>query len=143
MISGNIAAAWRLPEIISDNIEMLEAYKLIMKYLTATQVSPFEVAFVENRDPLATSVSSDTLEIKEPSLLIQFENVPIDRMDEVIPKMEKLLIQIVKDGPEKFDLGRLKFGADQIQFISDTHWVHIRYTSSTHPVEIRFRLGTD
>ena len=85
-----------------------------MKYLTATQVSPFEVAFVENRDPLATSVSSDTLEIKEPALLIQFENVPIDRMDEVIPKMEKLLIQIVKDGPEKFDLERISNFIDRV-----------------------------
>ena len=37
--------------------------------------------------------------------------------------------------------GRLKFEADQIQFISDTHPVHIRYTSGTHPVEIRFILS--
>ena len=36
--------------------------------------------------------------------------------------------------------GRLKFEADQIQFISDTHPVHIRYTSGTHPVDIRFIL---
>ena len=37
---GNVAVAWRLPEHIADNIEMLEAYQLIMKYLTNTQVSP-------------------------------------------------------------------------------------------------------
>ena len=35
---GNVAVAWRLPEHISDNIEMLEAYQLVMKYLTSTQV---------------------------------------------------------------------------------------------------------
>ena len=107
-------AAWRLPEYISENIEMLEAYKLIMKYLTTTQVSPFEVAFVETRDPLATSVSSDTLEIREPSLLIQFENVPIDKIDEVVPKMEKLLRKIVSDGPEKFDLERISNFIDRV-----------------------------
>ena len=62
-----------------------------MKYLTATQVSPLEVAFVENSDPLATSVTSDTLEVKEPSLLIEFENIPVDILEEVIPKMDKTL----------------------------------------------------
>ena len=36
---GNVAVAWRLPEPISRNIEMLEAYKLVLKYLTATQVT--------------------------------------------------------------------------------------------------------
>ena len=47
-LAGSIAVAWRLDQSINENIEMLEAYKLIMKYLTNTQVSPFEVAFVEN-----------------------------------------------------------------------------------------------
>merc|ERR1711892_436144 len=112
--SGSVVAAWRLPEYISENIEMLEAYKLIMKYLTTTQVSPFEVAFVETRDPLATSVSSDTLEIRELSLLIQFENVPIDKIDEVVPKMEKLLRKIVSDGPENFDLERISNFIDRV-----------------------------
>ena len=88
---GSIAVAWRLNDKISNNVEMLEAYKLVMKYLTATQVSPMEVAFVENSDPLATSVSADTLEVKVPSLLIEFENIPVERLDEVIPKMEKTL----------------------------------------------------
>merc|ERR1712106_90334 len=69
--------------------------------------------FVETRDPLATSVSSDTLEIKEPSLLIEFENVPIERIDDVIPKLEKVLKKIVKDGPDKFDLERITNFIDQ------------------------------
>ena len=86
---------------------MLEAYELIMKYLTNTQGSPLEVAFVETRDPLATSVSSDTLEIKEPALLIEFENVPVERIDEVIPKLDSVSKKIVSDGPDKFDLERI------------------------------------
>ena len=99
--------AWRLDENINENIEMLEAYKLIMKYLTNTQVSPFEVAFVKTNDPLATSVSSDTLEVRKPALLIEFENVPVDRLDEVIPKMDQLLQDIVDAGPDEFDLERI------------------------------------
>ena len=99
--------AWRLDENINENIEMLEAYKLIMKYLTNTQVSPFEVAFVETNDPLATSVSSDTLDVRIPALLVEFENVPVDRLDEVIPKMDQLLQDIVDAGPGEFDLERI------------------------------------
>ena len=86
---------------------MLEAYKLLMKYLTVTQVSPLEVAFVENGDPLSTGVSSETLEVREPAILMEFENVPVDRIDEVIPKLEKVLNDIVRDGPENFDLERI------------------------------------
>jgi len=110
---GNVAVAWRLPEHISDNIEMLEAYQLVMKYLTSTQVSPFEAEFVDTTDPLATSVSTDTLEIKEPSLLIEFENVPTERLAEVIPRMEKVLKRIVADGADKFDIERIHDFIDQ------------------------------
>ena len=84
-----------------------------MKYLTNTQVSPLEAEFVETNDPLATSVSTDTLEIKEPSLLVEFENVPVDRITEVIPKMDKLLKRIVAAGPDKFDLERIHNFIDQ------------------------------
>ena len=107
IITGSIAVAWRLEQSINENISMLEAYRLIMKYLTSTQVSPFEVGFVENNDPLATSVTSDTLEVREPALLIEFENVPVDRIDEVIPKMDKILRDIVDGGPDQFDLERI------------------------------------
>ena len=94
--------AWRLNERISNVVEMLEAYKLVMRYLTATQVSPMEVAFVENSDPLATSVSADTLDVKVPSLLIEFENIPVDRIEEVIPKMSPW-IHLLSTGSTRWD----------------------------------------
>jgi len=104
---GNVAVAWRLPVQISDEIKMLQAYELIMKYLATTQVSPLEAAFVEIQDALATSVSVDMLEISEPAILVEFENVPMDKIDEIIPKMEAVFEEIVKDGPEKFDIERI------------------------------------
>lgn len=110
---GNVAVAWRLPENIADNIEMLEAYQLVMKYLTSTQVSPFEAEFVDTADAIATSVSTDTLEIKEPALLVEFENVPTNRLTEVVPRMEKVLQRVVDDGPEKFDIERIHDFIDQ------------------------------
>jgi len=120
---GSIAVAWRLNETISENIEMLEAYNLILKYLTSKQVSPLEIAFVENNDPLATSVSSDTLEVKIPSILVEFENVPVERIDEVIPKMDNVLKKIVDDGPEKFDLERI------------TNFIHLEVINNLKDIE--------
>ncbi|XP_023322562.1 uncharacterized protein C05D11.1 [Eurytemora carolleeae] len=105
---GNIAVAWRLPEKISENVRRLQAYKLIMKYLTNTQVSPLEADLVESQDSLATSVSASMLEVKEPAILVEFENVPIERLDEVIPRMEAVFNKIVEDGPEAFDLERIQ-----------------------------------
>lgn len=104
---GNVAVAWRINKKISDDIDGLEAYDLIMKYLTTTQVSPFEAEFVENNDPLATSVSFDTLEVAEPALLVEFENVPTARLNEISGKMDTILKKIVKDGVEHFDLERI------------------------------------
>ena len=37
---------------------------------------------MENSDPLATSVSADTLEVRVPALLIEFENVPVSDSDD-------------------------------------------------------------
>ena len=54
-----------------------------------------------------TNFSSDTLEVKLPSILVEFENVPVDRIDEVIPKMDETLRKVVNDGPEEFDLERI------------------------------------
>ena len=71
------------------------------------QVSPFEAEFVESADPLATSVSFDTLEIAEPALLIEFENVPADRLDEIGPKLDEILARIVAEGEDRFDLERI------------------------------------
>ena len=52
-------------------------------------------------------VSSDTLEIKEPALLIEFENVPVARLGEVVPRLNTVLRNIVRNGEEKFDLERI------------------------------------
>ena len=96
-------------------------------------MSPLELAFVETSDPLATSVSADTLEVGVPSLLMEFENVPVDRIDEVhsravliimpqiylpppwqvIPKLDATLASIVAAGPEQFDLERITNFIDQ------------------------------
>ena len=61
------------------------------------------MAFVENTDPLATGVSFKIHKYKEPLLVIEFENVPIERIEDVVPRLEAVLMKIVTDGPDHFD----------------------------------------
>jgi len=104
---GHIAVAWRLPLHISSDIPMMQAYSILLRYLTSSQVSPLEAEFVEQSSPLASSVSADILKVKEPSILVEFENVPVEDIDMIIPKMFLVLNNIVSAGPEKFDLERI------------------------------------
>ena len=62
--TGHVMVAWRLTQNISEQIERLGSYQLILTYLTSKQVGPLEVAFVENTDPLATGVSFGILNSK-------------------------------------------------------------------------------
>ena len=111
--NGFVSLAWRLPHQLADTIQMLGAYNLLLKYLTDTQVSPFVAEFVQGADPLATGVFTDTNDYKEPSLEIQFLNVPTARLTEVVPRTEKVLRRIISDGPGNFDIERIRNYVDE------------------------------
>ena len=99
--------AWRQPDHIMKNIEMLGAFKIILKYLTAPKVSPLAEAFMEIEPPLATTISYTILEFKEPAVLIEFENIPIEKIDLVVPTLEETLRKVVSEDAEAFDLNRV------------------------------------
>jgi len=104
---GHVLIAWRLEEDIAEDIALMEAYLLVQKYLTSSKISPFQAAFVETSDPLATSTGYYSMEYKEPAVAIKFSNVPTNRTHEIIPKMRKVVQKLLEDGPEKFDLERI------------------------------------
>ena len=105
---AHVILAWRLNHHISDNIPMLEAYELIFKYLSSSKVSPFEASFVHSEDPIASSVGYFSFKYSVPSIGLKFANVPSNRTKEVIPRMEKVVRQVLDDGPDKFDLVRIQ-----------------------------------
>jgi len=105
---GNVAVAWRLKENLSNQIPMVQAYSLLLKYVASSQVSPLESEFVETQNPLATSVNADILKLKIPALLIEYENVPVNAIDNIVPKMIQIFKKIVNDGPLEFDIERIQ-----------------------------------
>ena len=49
---GKVNLAWRLPGILTDNLEKLTAFGILSTYLTSTAVSPLKKRFVEIDEPL-------------------------------------------------------------------------------------------
>jgi len=104
---GEVTMAWRLGQHIMKDIQQMEAFQLVAKYLTSSQVAPLEAAFVETNDPLATSIGYYSMEYSEPAIAIKFSNVPTNRTQEVIPKAMKIIQDVIDSGPENFDLERI------------------------------------
>ena len=104
---AHVLISWRLDHHIWEKVPMLEAYELMFKYLTSSKVSPFQKEFVQSEDPLASGVGFFSYKYNLPSVGIKFANVPTNRTKEVIPRMEKVVQQVLEDGPEKFDLVRI------------------------------------
>ena len=105
---AHVLVAWRLDNFISEDIPKLEAYELIFKYLTSSKVSPLEAEFVQSDDPLAAGVGFFSFKYSEPALGLKFANVPTNRTKEIIPRMEKVVKQVLAAGPSSFDLVRIQ-----------------------------------
>jgi len=110
---GHVLIGWRLKNHITKDIQILEAFELMLEYLISSEVSPFQKEFVESADPLSSSVTYEVLYYREPTLLIDFSNVPIKRIDEILPKMRKIIRRLLNEGPSKFDLERIHENIDR------------------------------
>ena len=80
---------------------------MIGSYLSSTSVSPLKEAFVNIPEPLATDIDISTYEFNQPAINVQFEDVPVEKLEEIEGKFKEEIQKIVDDGPEKFDMDRL------------------------------------
>jgi Zn-dependent M16 (insulinase) family peptidase len=95
---GWVAMAWRLPGNLADNYQDIHALSILSSYLSSTSVSPLMTAFVEIADPLATDVDIDILMNAESAISIDFENVPLNKMDLIEDKFVAALNSVYEDG---------------------------------------------
>ncbi len=63
--------------------------------------------FVEVPDPFASQISFNINENTESLLYFTFENIPLNKMEAILPKLQSILKNIV-DGIEKIDMVRLR-----------------------------------
>lgn len=103
---GLLSIGWRGPKCTTENLK-LTACSVLMRYLSDTSVSPLQREFVEIADPFASQISFNITENTESLLYFTFENVPLEKIEGILPKLESLLKNIA-NGIEKIDTTRLK-----------------------------------
>lgn len=100
--SGLVYVSWRGPKSSTEQTT-LTACSVLLRYLTNTSISPLQQEFVEIEDPLASGVSYSMMENTESLLYVEFENVPVSKMDEIKPKLLAQLANL-----SKLDMTRMK-----------------------------------
>ncbi|XP_058831479.1 uncharacterized protein C05D11.1-like [Topomyia yanbarensis] len=102
---GLVNIAWRGPKATSEYTE-LTACSVLLRYLSDTSVSPLQREFVEITDPYASRVGYNIAENSESLLYISFENVPLEKVDAIFPKLQQVLEKL-GNGGEKIDMKRM------------------------------------
>lgn len=104
--SGLVYVGWRGPKSSTEQTK-LTACSVLLRYLSHTSVSPLQQKFVEVEDPLASGISYSMMENTESLLYVEFECVPVDKIEAIKPKLMEQLQQLAKGGGT-FDMNRMK-----------------------------------
>jgi len=112
---GTISIAWRGPSYQSK--KEWNHLSLIWGYLTDSASSPLQLAFVENEDPICADLGPAHDVFTEGYHQLWFQEVEVDRMEEVVPLFYKVIARQAglvggddDDGDEEssFDLTRMR-----------------------------------
>lgn len=103
---GLVNVAWRGPKATNE-YEELTACSVLLRYLSDTSVSPLQREFVEIENPFASRVGYNIAENSESLLYISFENVPLDKVDDIHAKLKEVLEKLGKR-EEKIDMKRME-----------------------------------
>ena len=103
--NGMVHVAWRGPSAVT-NLYRMFATMILMEYLTETSVSPLQARFVETDNPLASRVGYSFIENAESTVYLIFENVPLEKIPEVVPELQTTLNDLVS-GKLGWDKARL------------------------------------
>lgn len=92
---GLFTIGWRGPKCTTENLK-LTSCSVLMRYLSDTSVSPLQREFVEVPDPYASQITFSISENTEALLYFTFENVPLNKMEQILPKLQLLLKNIAE-----------------------------------------------
>ncbi|CAG7825781.1 unnamed protein product [Allacma fusca] len=98
-----VVVGFRGPSAIRELPEV-HAARILLDYLTDSTVSPLEKEFVENDDPLASSISFSEMENSQTTFYLELEGVPLESTSEIAPRIRKTLTKQLKE----FDMERMK-----------------------------------
>lgn len=92
--NGLFSMAWRGASSVKD-LYTVTATNLLLKYLTEYSVSPLPKEFVEIEEPYASKICYNLYENSETCVYITFEDVPVEKLPEIRPKLQELLKKIL------------------------------------------------
>ena len=115
---GWIAMGWRIPGKIANIYKEVHALSILASYMSSTSVSPLKKAFIEVPEPLATDIDIDVLMNAEGAISIDFENVPLDKMDMIEDRFYQTLEDIHAQG---LDMDRLRTIIERIVLSQKTN----------------------
>ncbi|GMS90043.1 hypothetical protein PENTCL1PPCAC_12218, partial [Pristionchus entomophagus] len=106
---GGVHVAWHGPP--SRDCLTAEALDILFNYFTDTAVSPFHKNFIDIPDPLASHASFHLSEQTTSCISLAFGGVPVERIDEVLPVLDKVLK--AHQDATAFDAERMGFVCQQ------------------------------
>lgn len=93
--SGMVYIGWRGPRACSAEHAQLTACSVLLRFLSDTSISPLQQVFVEVDDPLASQVNYSIIENSQSLLYLAFENVPLEKIDLVVPTLQTVLEKLM------------------------------------------------
>jgi len=113
---GMVWLAWRGPSVyhLYDNCALM----MLMEYLTDTAVSPLQKAFVEIAEPFASKVGYSFIENAESVVYLTFENVPVDKLGEIQPRLFSLMEPL---GEHPLDMERMQLAIQRRLLEQQSH----------------------
>lgn len=119
--SGSVMLSWIGPD--SRDTILDQAIDILGKYLTSSSVSLFNQAFIEIDDPWATDAGFYTESYINSGIIINFDNVPIEKL----PSFPEKILDLMKSSCDesKMDLVRLR------DLVEQTMWKYVHRTEKS------------
>lgn len=90
---GEVTVNWLGPRW--NAFLQIQAIQMLNTYLSDTPIAPLKKVFVERNDPYCTELDFRMAERSRMAIGVSFQNVPLDRADEIVPKLISTLQKIV------------------------------------------------
>ncbi|XP_050536250.1 uncharacterized protein C05D11.1-like isoform X2 [Daktulosphaira vitifoliae] len=111
--NGVVTFGWRSP-VVSNYIYKNIACNSLLYYLTYTSISALTKEFVEISDPLCSSVAYHVSDNLNPFILLQFQSVPIQKLNEdQIPIKLNEVFKKLNDDDVYFNLENLRISIEK------------------------------
>ncbi|KAL0249522.1 hypothetical protein GEMRC1_004752 [Eukaryota sp. GEM-RC1] len=93
---GIVQLGWRLCDY--NDWTLISAFKVLSDYLAEGSSAPFVKELIECENPICSEVEINLIEVKSVAVVIEFEDVDVDFIDDVADRVDALIEQVISDG---------------------------------------------